>query len=475
MRLVCIHDGVEKDVLLHAPGHDEGWQFGIETKDGIELCDSARVAKGKPGIPSVELAMRHLEEAGYGWAKSAVEIKEGCLNLKVIFPDSYSWSGNRDKMSIAGKLIDRQDYNLIWEPFGKVARWHGVVGASVRIADKRIPMQKLLEIIGEGRVVTALSLAKGCLAGQARPPFLPGDRVKGPFGEGVLEALNAKAKVRLEAGKYVEASWSSIELIADEAPTRPSDLHESLDANFASVLSRNGRIYRAATKVGNWSCPVFPMPDEKPHRVENTVMCDCPICGWPMAASPFYREDGVFVCCMCKQRAFVIDNSVQGEISLLMMKRPSKNHFCLPEVRCCSNCGLFEFEVGREGKRSTGYCQATNQCVQGFNSCAYRPDGGWWFPRDPKRYASNMKQHVTNLGYGVDDRRNTSRKDIRDTVYRADDHQAEKVRADKAVDAYRRGHRWFVLALKEKADKEVLHEKATDEVREQYGRVLDEE
>jgi hypothetical protein len=469
MKLVCIHDGVEKDVLLSATFSDFHWQFGVETPTGIELRASARVAKGKPAIPSVGLAMKSMEDAGYGWAKSAVEIKDGCLDLKVIFPDSYSWSGNRDKMSVAGKLIDRQDYNLLWEPFGKIAKWQGVHTAEVRIVSKRIPMQKMLEIIGEGGVVTPDSLAKGCLEGQDRPPFLPGDRVKGSFGEGVLEALNAKAKIRLEAGKYTEAAWGSIQRIADERPERPIDIHNSLYVGFENVLDKDGRIYRAKTKISNWSCPVFPMPDEKPYRVENTVTCDCPICGWPMASSPIFGDGGIFACCMCKQRAFIIDDSVQGEISLLMMKRPAKNRFCVWETRCCTNCGLFEFESGREGKRSTGYCRATNQCVQGFNTCS------WWFPRDPKRYASNMKQHVTNLGYGVDDRRNTSRKDIRDTIYREDDHKAEKVRADVAVDAYRRGHRWFMLTLKEKAAKETLHERATDEVKEKYRRVLDEE
>jgi len=261
-----------------------------------------------------------------------------------------------------------------------------------------------------------------------------------------------------------------LKVIPDETPTMPDDIHESLAANFDFVLQHPNRIYRVKTKRGRWVCPVFPQKNENQWRDEDALQCDCPICGWGMAESKGYWDDGIFICCMCKQRALVIDKTEKGdELSLLMLRRPDKNRFCMKEARCCTNCGLFQFETGRQGRRTTGYCRVTNMCVQGFNTCS------WWFPRNPKRYKANMVQHIKNLHFGIKDDRNTSRHDIRDTIYRKDDHEAQKKRADDAVDAYRRAYRWCMLKLKEMADASPLRIKATNDVKEFYGEELDRE
>jgi hypothetical protein len=136
-----------------------------------------------------------------------------------------------------------------------------------------------------------------------------------------------------------------------------------------------------------------------------------------------------FECCFCRQTGIIV-SLTDAEVILRMNKMPSKNQFAIREVPCCANCGNFQFETGREGKRTTGYCRSSNQCIQAFNTCDY------WFPRDPAVYEANLRQHCTNLGYGVKDVRNTSRNDLSDTVYRKEDHEAQKKRAEEAKAAY---------------------------------------
>jgi len=477
MKLTCVRGHEEVDVLLAAPWRDtEPWRMGVETETGIEEVKFARVRKGRPAIPLLGIARKALVGAGLDWAADSVRTADdGHLEVDMEDRSRYGWwspcSGRTRsdrKWMVAGREIGEEVHGKIVDAFHTVSRWQDLPGASVRVADKQMPLQRLLEMM-EGKVVSAASLKECRADGEDRPPFLPGDRVRGSFGEGVLEALNAKAKVRRPDGTYSNVSWRGMERMPDERPERPEDVHGSLDAAFSFVVEKGARLYRAATRKGPWAIPVFPQKGEKQRRREDAEQCECPICGWAMAQSMGYGEEHIFVCCMCSQRALVVDDSADGEISLLMMRRPAKNRFCLEEARCCANCGLFEFEVGRQGRRVTGYCRASNQCVQGFNACS------WWFPRDPRRYLANMKQHVRNLAFGVDDERNTGRHDIRDTVYRAEDHEAQKTRADEAVDAYRRAHRWCMLELKGMAEKGTLRERATPEVREFYGRVLDEE
>ncbi len=79
-----------------------------------------------------------------------------------------------------------------------------------------------------------------------------------------------------------------------------------------------------------------------------------------------------------------------------------------------------------------------NQCLQAHNVC------NLWYPRDIGRFEQNMKQNTTNLHYGVTDERNTSRNDIRDTVYTEEDHQKAVVIADKIKKAYAVGYQYFL-------------------------------
>jgi hypothetical protein len=189
---------------------------------------------------------------------------------------------------------------------------------------------------------------------------------------------------------------------------------------------------------------MFPAEDQKSLEMENVPTCLCPICGWQLVkvGNPQWLNDGErFECCFCRQTARIV-SAQEDEVILRLSRLPSKNQFAIREARCCANCGNFQFEVGREGKRSTGYCRTSNQCLQSFNTCDF------WFPRDVDRYDSNMRQHITNLGYGVSDSRNTSRNDIRDTIYRKEDHDAQKKRVEAAKNAYAIAHTRFMEELR---------------------------
>jgi hypothetical protein len=90
-----------------------------------------------------------------------------------------------------------------------------------------------------------------------------------------------------------------------------------------------------------------------------------------------------------------------------------------------------------------------------------------------KRYESNLRQHITNLHYGVGDGRNTSRNDIRDTVYTEADHKLECDRAEKAKVAYANAYQRFMSDMKEAAKKVPLVEETSSELTEEWKKVLD--
>jgi hypothetical protein len=226
---------------------------------------------------------------------------------------------------------------------------------------------------------------------------------------------------------------------------------------------QKGRIYSAKAERRAISMPAFPKQNERVVSLESTITCVCPVCGWRMADP---HGDGDFECCYCRTRGILISKS-ETRISLLMMRIPAKNRFAVKEARCCANCGLFEFEVGREGKRTTGYCKASNQCLQAFNFCDL------WFPRHPDRYAKGIMQHVKNLHFGVDDRRNTERMDIRDTIYTEDDHKAEVAKADNAKIAYENAYARFLDELRRAADKMPVTEEVNEETMRHWKKVLD--
>ena len=84
-----------------------------------------------------------------------------------------------------------------------------------------------------------------------------------------------------------------------------------------------------------------------------------------------------------------------------------------------------------------------------------------------------MKQHVTNLGTGVKDKRNTSRNDLRDTIYRAEDNELQKARAEKAKKAYVTAYARMMKALQDAGKALPLVTEMDDAVKEKYAAILD--
>jgi hypothetical protein len=106
--------------------------------------------------------------------------------------------------------------------------------------------------------------------------------------------------------------------------------------------------------------------------------------------------------------------------------------------------------------------------LQAFNTCDF------WFPRDIETYGNNIRQHITNLGYGVSDVRNISRNDIRDTIYRLADHEIQKKRAEAAKTAYAVAYVKFIDQLQKLGQTLPLIGETVDEgTRERYRKSLD--
>jgi len=330
-------------------------------------------------------------------------------------------------------------------------------------------------MIGEGKIVTPESLMDGCAKGEDRPRLLVGDSVKvksrGQEVLGVVKAMSSKVTVLLQDGTKSSCCYDSVVRTEESGHSNAlaSQVDLTIQESFKHTLkSCDGRIFRTKLEKADFVFPAFPDKDrwgrpETQHKSENVPTCTCLVCGWRMA-NP--NDNDEFQCCYCRISGIVIDQT-EDEVSLLMMRMPGKNSFNIKEARCCNNCGLFAFEYGRQGKRSTGYCKQANCCLQAHNVCDL------WYPRDPGTYESNMKQNITNLHFGVTDGRNTSRNDIKDTVYTEEDHKTEMIRADRAKVAYANAFRKFQMDLKELAGKKGLVDEMTPEMTAEWVKVLD--
>lgn len=84
-----------------------------------------------------------------------------------------------------------------------------------------------------------------------------------------------------------------------------------------------------------------------------------------------------------------------NRVLLMVGPDPKPNTFCIEEAKCCDNCNFFAFGYGRNGKRATGYCDFTRQCVRSYNVCQK------WFPVNEKEYSSHITGSTTNLGTGI--------------------------------------------------------------------------
>ena len=450
--------------------------FWAKCGDTLEQVPEATICKTDDVHLSPEYMHKRCVEAGYDWVFPIINMKEwDCIGGVV---SDYQWAGNwngsKKTCTINGKRVEEHVFNNFNLVKTELRSYTFLAKDNITLQGKcGLKVQTVLELIGECNVVTPGSLNNGCAKGESRARLFPGDSVeildkKGNVtGAGTILRMSSKATVVKQEGKS-NIVYNQLRRSAKAVSFDVSGLEPTIKENLDFVLKvAKTRLYRAKTEKKDLASPMFPEPNERQIELKDAQTCICPLCGWQMADFNRYGSDNTFSCCFCKAEGQVISKT-DDEVVLLMSRQPAKNRFCIKETRCCGNCGIFQFEVGRQGKRSTGYCQTTNQCVQGFNTCNY------WFPVDPTRYGSQMRQHITNLGYGVEDKRNTERNDIRDTVYREDDHKKEQERAETAKSVFTQAHSGFLSKLTSLAEKAKVHGTTLEpEELEEWRKVLD--
>lgn len=486
---MMLKDKQGRTVLMREVRDGKNYRTGyaLWARDGLTMTpvDEAIISAGDDIFLTDQQIGVGLANAGFPNVKYAHESRWGRQEVHVE-TDSH-WSGGcfpfggrvgqrQQTFSIEGRSVDQGTFEKLHNALNDLNAYNGLRDNIARL-QKGVSMslQKAMELIGEGKTVTAESLGKGCAVGEDRPRLLPGDTVKikmkGKDVFGVIKSLKSTITILRQDGKKMTCPFDRVEKSDHEGHNEElaAQVEPTILQNFEYVVKAGTtRIFRAKLERGDFTFPMFPNTNkwgqtENQTSREGIMSCPCPVCGWRMAD---INDSGEFICCYCRIQGNVITRS-ETEVALLMSRVPGKNRFAIKESRCCGNCGRFEFETGREGKRTTGYCKTANQCLQAFNVC------DMWFPRAITRYDSNLRQHTTNLHYGVADNRNTDRNDIKDTVYTEADHKLEIARADKAKVAYANAYQRFYKSLREVAATAPLVEAMTPELTEHWQKVLD--
>ncbi|MEN6622300.1 MAG: hypothetical protein ABFD50_12195 [Smithella sp.] len=489
---MMLKDSKGRTVVLKVNERNEATDFYAIDGDSLESVGEAIVCDGEDIFLTKEIVARMFKEAGFpeihfhidrnGFKNQwcPVQISGFTIDYEFCsFGFTQHYSQRKRICKINDKIVDEEVWNKASDALGEIAQYNGIGRSNLNKRDCKfsLGMEYILRMIGVGRVVTTISLMRGCAKDEDRPRLMPGDTVKvinkKILTVGVIRAINNKVSVQTPDGKKMSCDVVNLERIEEiiHDNQMADQIDPSIRDNFNFVIEESKkRIYRVKIEKGDFVYPLFPDTNswgemEKQIRKEDVATCVCPICGWTM--SNICDSSTEFTCCYCRQKGQIISIS-DSEVSMIMSRSPAKNRFAIKEARCCGNCGRFEFEVGRQGKRSTGYCCAANQCLQAFNVC------NLWFPRGVDRYESNIRQHVTNLHYGVRDHRNTDRNDIRDTVYTEEDHQKEVARAEEAKKAYVNAYNRFMSQLREEAKKVPMTEvKEMTEMDNHWKAVLD--
>jgi len=474
--MMMLKDMQGRTVLIK---HENNIEF--YAMDGLNMVsvDEAMVFQGNEVFLTEDQVEDMLAKAGFPGLAFIIDPKDW---FPITVHHNRAWEGSacfqgfsrggKYGFQIEGKIVDEATYKRFEKVLSGMRYFNGIVRSNI-YPQKGLVLntQKALEMIGVGELVTPQSLNQGCAKGEDGPRLLPGDTVKIVMkGKkevlGVIKSMSSKVTVLRQDG--VKMSCSFDKLTRTDSVGYNKELANQADPsvleNFKQTLEiGKKRIFRVKAEKGDFTFPAFPDNNDSQISREGIMSCSCPVCGWRMAD---VHDSGEFICCYCRITGLVISRS-ETEVSLLMNRMPGKNRFAIKESKCCGNCGRFEFDVGRQGKRSTGYCPTANQCLQAFNVCDL------WYPREVKRYESNMRQHITNLHYGVGDGRNTSRNDIRDTVYTEADHKLECDRAEKAKVAYANAYQRFMSDMKEAAKKVPLVEETSSELTDEWKKVLD--
>ena len=455
----------------HTHSYRTGWEF--LTIDGLKLTkvDEAIVSAGNDIFLSLELVRSLMGAADLADVKFTVSYADdtrysGPVSFGMVSDGpEYSflnWSRGSVKRiyKLNGNVITLEKFNKLLQTLTEINDYAGLhtgyVYSLEALGKGTFRVSTLLEMIGEGKTVTVESLMKCQAKDETRPRLIIGDsvkvKVKGKEALGVIKSISPSSKVTVVRQDGVKMSCDCHKVERTDEVGYNNDFADRVDLtlreNFEQVLKESEkRLYRAKLEKTNFTFPMFAGEDEYGHMekqtsYEDVMCCVCPACGWRMSD---IKHNGTYECCYCRIIGMVIKQDA-SEVVLLMNRMPGKNRFAIKEARCCANCGNFDFEVGRQGKRSTGYCRTSNQCLQAFNVC------NLWYPRPLSRYESNMRQHVTNLHYGVKDRRNTKRNDIKDTIYTEADHKLEIARADAAKLDYANAYQKFLADMRALAE-----------------------
>jgi hypothetical protein len=486
---MMLKDSKRRSVVMKVSDRNEATGFYAIESEYLESVDEATVCEGDETFLTKEIVARMFKEAGFPAIEFYIDPNNKWCPVQISgFKSEWEggsyafWAGTSQRKQIChlnGKRVDQQVFEKASEALGEIARYNGIGRSTLNKRDCKfsLGMEGILNMIGVGRVVTSTSLLRGCAKDEDRPRLMPGDTVKvtnkKALTVGVIRSIKDKVSVQTPDGKKMSCDVANLERIDEVIHDNQmaDQIDPSIRDNFNFVIEESKkRIYRVKVEKGEFVFPLFPDLNEYGQmenqiRNEGVTTCVCPICGWAMSYTSNSTTE--FTCCYCRQKGQIISLS-DSEVSLLMSRSPAKNRFAIKEARCCGNCGRFEFEVGRQGKRSTGYCPSANQCLQAFNVC------NLWFPRGADRYESSLRQHTTNLHYGVQDHRNTDRNDIKDTVYTEEDHQKEVARAEEAKKAYVNAYNRFMSLLREEAKKVPLTEVTeTSEMDNHWKEVLD--
>lgn len=445
--------------------------FAIDGDAVIEVPE-ATIRSGSFPVLTNEVVRSLLRYAGFSLP---FKIESGKVMSQLIHDWSGRWAfGNasgRDIYTLDGSPIDKDNANKFSNLICEIERcsdWsRNTVNYNVRVTG-----QAALEMIGVGKTVTASSLKGMCAKGESEPRLRKGLPVvvHGKIDEyGVIVGLSSRVTVTGVNGEKISAPYDKVEVvesIPDSVEEGVSDVEPTILASMEFLKTQVHRIYKAKLEPLAATYPAFPPEGDNrwhPAPVTKDESCVCPNCGWRMSS---FHDTNEYVCNYCNLRGMVVAKE-SDSVSILLFRKPAKNRFAIKESRCCANCGLFEFEVGRQGKRSTGYCKASNQCVQAFNVCNV------WFPRTPENYGKNLNQHMTNLHYGVKDQRNTGRNDTEDTVYTEADHDKEKERAEKAKVAYAKTYMKVMYDLRKAALALPVATEPSAELAEKWKPILD--
>lgn len=443
-----------------------------EGENKFDILEEATIKKGPPPFSFPEKFMRKefseqslpadikYERSNDHWNRIKIycgsnQHINGITNYESYAPkydryQYYSWNQPQEKTPVkffytkidGGTVeIDEQLCRALASKCAKYNDYMGLHDYSFQINGESISFNILAKIIGENNVVTFESLnaarAKGELEPKVWLKYTMSFENKGTKFCGVVDKLTeAGAALVLPDGNKKTVAYGKLTreaVIQDES--YKALLSETVQRNFQDAAS-NLKLYKARIAQRKLEIPMFS------GDVRDCRAAHCPNCEMLLAST--YGE--IFICAMCNQRAALIEE--QGDVGLFALaEKPSKNQFAVEESQCCNNCDLFHFSSGRHGKRSTGYCQFSNQCVMSHNWCKK------WMPVEPSRYSSALKQHVTNLGFGVEDYRNTERRDkeIDDMVYKKEDHEKQKDKATKLKGAYSVQYGRFREELSEKA------------------------